>query len=438
MAFLLFFVGSIAFATANNMPSLIVGRILQGLGGGGLDVLGEVILADITTLKERPLYLGLFAVPLAGGGICGPIIGAAFSEYASWRWIGWLNLPLIAIGFGLSYFFLHQRPIDRSFKAKLRRLDWLGMLLFTIGSTALALPLSWAGAMYPWSSWRTIVPLVIGALILITFVISERKPEEPMLPYRIFQNATAAVTLIGATIHGLILYSMLLYAPLFFQAVRLETPFRSAISILPAGCSIVGFSVISAVLVEVVHAYRWLIILNWILATGGVGLWALWHSSSSPALLYGLQVLAGVGVGTLFTVLTIPMQASVKDVDDMGIAAGITVSFRLFGGLLGLAVGSSVFNNVLSSRIAALGPLPSQVKVLKDIREAIPFIPVLRSQHGQLAILPRILEAYRISFMAVFLALAGFGVIGFLTSLWAKELSLEKSELGRQRLEKPV
>ena len=420
------------------MPTLIVGRILQGLGGGGLDVLGEVILADITTLKERPLYLGLFSVPLAGGGICGPIIGAAFSEYASWRWIGWLNLPLIAIGFGLSFFFLHQRPIDRSFKAKLRRLDWLGMVLFTIGSTTLALPLSWAGAMYPWASWRTIVPLVIGTLILIAFAINERKPEEPMFPYRIFQNTTAAVTLVGATIHGLILYSMLLYAPLFFQAVRLETPFKSAISILPAGCSIVGFSVISAIFVEVVHAYRWLIIFNWILATGGVGLWALWYSSSSPALLYGLQVLAGVGVGTLFTVLTIPMQASVDDVDDMGIAAGITVSFRLFGGLLGLAVGSSVFNNVLASRIASLGHLPSEVEVLNDIREAIAFIPMLRSLRGQLPIMPSILDAYRTSFMAVFLALAGFGVIGFLTSLWTKELSLQKNELGRQRLEKSI
>ena len=137
-------------------------------------------------------------------------------------------------------------------------------------------------------------------------------------------------------------------------------------------------------------------------------------------------------------VLTIPMQASVKNVDNKGTAAGITVSFRLFGGLLGLAVGSSVLNNVLSGRIDSLGPLPSQVEVLTDIREAIAFMPVLRSQHGRLSILPRILEAYRTSFMAVFLALAGSGAIGLLTSLWTKELSLEKNELGRQSLEKSV
>lgn len=65
---------------AKNMPFLIVGRILQRLGGGGLDVLSEIILTDITSLKERPLYLGLYALPMAGGGVCGPMIGAPFSE----------------------------------------------------------------------------------------------------------------------------------------------------------------------------------------------------------------------------------------------------------------------------------------------------------------------------------------------------------------------
>lgn len=71
---------------------------MQGLGAGGLGVLGEVILVDMTMLKERPLYLGLFSLPMAGGGVCGPIIGAAFGEYVDWRWIGWMNLPIIAPG----------------------------------------------------------------------------------------------------------------------------------------------------------------------------------------------------------------------------------------------------------------------------------------------------------------------------------------------------
>jgi len=76
-----FFVGSVVFARANNIAVLIVGRLLQGLGGGGLDVLSEVILVDITSLKEHPKYLGFFALPMAGGVVFSPIIGALFSEY---------------------------------------------------------------------------------------------------------------------------------------------------------------------------------------------------------------------------------------------------------------------------------------------------------------------------------------------------------------------
>ena len=418
------------------MPVLIVSRILQGLGGGGLDVLGEVILADITTLQERPLYLGLFAIPMAGGGTCGPVIGAAFSQFVSWRWIGWVNLPLVIIGLMLAFFFLHQLPIDRSFQSKLRRLDWLGMTLFTIGSTTLALPLSWAGSMYPWSSWRTILLLIIGAATLVIFGIHERKPAEPIFPYRIFRSRTAAVTLVGAAIHGLLLYSILLYAPLFFQAVLLETPLQSAIHVLPAGVTIVGFSVISAVFVQVIRGYWWVIVTNWVLAACGVGLWALWHPSSSSALKYSLQVIAGVGIGTLFTVLTIPMQASVEHVNDMGLAAGILVSFRVFGGLLGLAICSTIFNSVFAQRIASLGPLPSEVDVLKDVREAIAFIPSLRTLDQQLPILPQVIETYRVALKAVFLTLAGFGAIGLFTSFLTKELTLEKHDLGRQRLDK--
>lgn len=435
VSFLLFVVGSVVFAIARNMIILIVGRIVQGLGAGGLDVLGEIIVADITNLKERPLYLGLFAIPMAGGGILGPILGAFFSEFAGWRWIGWVNLPIAAVGFLLSFFFLRLKPIDQSFHVKLQRLDWVGMFLFAVGSTAFALPLSWAGAMYPWSSWKTIVPLVAGSIVLVGFGLYESKPAEPVFPYRIFQNRTALVTLIGAFIHGMVLYSVLLYAPLFFQAVFLETPLKSAISLLPLSVSTVAFSILSAVAVEVTRQYRWGIIFSWILTACGVGLWALWrHHSFLPAK-SGFQIIAGMGIGTIFSILVIPMQASVQHVDDTGLAVGILVSFRLFGGLIGLAISSAVFNNVFEHRIASLGILPEPVATLKDAREAIGFIPALRSVDLQLEMMALILKAYRESMGAIFLTMAGLGAVGFLTSLFVKEITLDKEDLGRQRLE---
>lgn len=159
-------------------------------------------------------------------------------------------------------------------------------------------------------------------------------------------------------------------------------------------------------------------------------------SSSSKALLYGVQVVAAIGVGTLFTILTIPMTASLQNVNDMGIATGILVSFRLFGALVGLAICSPVSDNVFEQRIASIGTLPPSVEILKDVPEAIGFIPALRSTDLDPWILKQVVEASRVSMMAVFLTLAGIGAVGFFASLFTRELTIEREELGRQQFEK--
>jgi MFS family permease len=152
VSILLFGVGSVVFATANDMNIVVVGRLIKGLGAGGLDVIQTIILCDITTLKERPRYLGLMSLATATGGVTGPILGGAFAELVDWRWLGWINVLVVGITGVLAFFFLHLRPIDAESKTKLLRLDWIGFLLFTIAATAVVLPLSWAGALFAWSS----------------------------------------------------------------------------------------------------------------------------------------------------------------------------------------------------------------------------------------------------------------------------------------------
>ncbi|OCK77113.1 MFS general substrate transporter [Lepidopterella palustris CBS 459.81] len=433
-SFIIFITGSIVFAVANSMGILILGRVLQGLGGGGLDVLGEIILADITSLKERPLYLGLFSIPMAGGAICGPIVGAALAENASWRWIGWINLPLGVTGLLLFFFFLRLKPIEATLASKIACLDWTGMVLFLIGSTLFSLPLSWAGALYPWASYKTLVPFILGFLVLISLSFYEARPVKPLFPYRIFKSRTATFTLIGSFMHGAVLNGGLLYLLLSFQATFRDTPFRSAIEVLPICVFIVVFSIVGAVSVEVLRKYKLLTIAAWPCLAVGVGLFALWKPGVSDGIKYGPQVLAGVGLGVLFTICTFPMNAS-QQVDDAGIAIGIMVSFRMFGSTTGLAIGSTVFHSVFEQRIAKLGQLPGELAILHDVREAVGFIPFLREIDHSLPAYNAVIESYTVSFMAVFLALAGMGAVGFIFSFFIKELSLENDEIGRQGFE---
>ncbi|KAI1099759.1 MFS general substrate transporter [Jackrogersella minutella] len=434
-SFMFFIVGSIVFALSRSMAVLITGRVLQGLGSGGLDVLSEVILADITTLKERPLYLGMLGIPLGGGAILGPILGGVLSEYATWRWIGWINLPVSAFGLALVFFFLQLRAIDRSFRESLHRLDWVGMALFTVGCTLFASPVAWAGAMFPWSSWKTILPLCLGVVLLLAFSWYESKPAEPVFPYRIFKRRTASITLVVSVIHGIVTYSMILYVPLFFQAVYLNAPLQSAVSVLPLCCSTIGFSVISAVAVESVRKYRLIILASWVCTAVSVGLFTLWDRSASLAVKASFQVLAGIGTGTLFTIIPLPIQASVQHVDDMGLAAGILVSFRLFGGLIGLSTCSTLFNSRFTQETASLGPFSGPLAALSDVREAIGFIPLLRETDVTPEVLDAVIDAYKTSMFAVFWMLAGFSVAGFLVSFLIKEIPMETEELGVQQFE---
>ena len=434
-AFILFFVGSIVFAVGHSMAVVIVGRLLQGLGGGGLDVLNEVIICDITTLKERPFWLGLLALPMASGSILGPIMGAGFSEYVDWRWIGWINLPLVAISAGCALFFMRLKPIEGTLRSRLARLDWIGMALFTVGCTTFSLSLSWAGALYPWSSWRTILPLVVGLVLLIIFGIYEKRPAEAVIPYRFLTSRTSLATLIGGLMHGIVLYPLLLYLPLFFQSVFLETPLRSAVSILPLCCILIFFSFVIGIVVDHFRRYIWQLWFAWITTAVGTGLFALWDEHSSLAATASFQVLAAIGLGVQFVVPAVAIPASVAKPEDQGLSVGILVSFRLFGALIGLAVGSTAFSSVFGNRIASLGRLPEAIAILEDPAKAVGFIPYLRTIDLAPDVLDAVRHAYIHAFRAIWYALAAFSVVGFLSSLLVKELSIETEEVGRQHLE---
>ncbi|CAG8953640.1 hypothetical protein HYFRA_00010099, partial [Hymenoscyphus fraxineus] len=470
VSMLLFTIGSIMFALARSIGVVIAGRLVQGFGGyvrGGLDILQEIIIVDMTSLKERPKYLALMALPIALGSIMGPIIGALLCQFVTWRWLGWINLPFVGPAIPLAVLFMRLQPLEQDLKTKLRRVDWGGMFLFTIGTTCIALPVSWADALYPWSSWRTYVPLIVGIISFIIFGFYEAHPVQPMLPYRLFKSRTAVVSIIGGGIHGLLLFSILLYLPLFFQvrleslsspsslccqttttstlksnpqlkpktpqAVYLQTPLSSALSILPACVISVLSSVLAPLLVSHTRHYTLLLRTGWALLTLSTGLLYTITQTTSQAQKTTILLLLGIGLGIVFQTIPFPLQASVSDADDSGRLVGLLVITRFLGGLLGLAIGSVVFNSGFARQIAIFGELPVEVGGLSDSSQAIGFIPMLRTVGVDAEVMRRLLEAYRIPFRSLWVVLAAISGVGFVMSLFTEELDLEREELGRQR-----
>ncbi|RMZ82889.1 hypothetical protein DV737_g1952, partial [Chaetothyriales sp. CBS 132003] len=432
-----FFVGSIVFAMAKNMNTVIAGRVLQGLGGGGIDLMSSIILADMTTLEERSKYLGLMAIPSAVGNVMGPFVGALFSTYASWRWIGWINLPLLGVGTVLLLFFLKLRavPLGATLVNNLNRLDWIGMPLVVAGITAFCVPVSWAGSLFPWASWQTLLPLLLGVAMLVVFAWYESKPAAPIIPHRLFQTKTGNMALVGGFIHGMVLISLLQYLPLFYQAVELKTAIKSAVFLLPTVIVSVVVAAVSMRMIPLFGGYVWLLRLSWVITALGTGLLALFTVESSSSMLYGLPILWGQGI-SLLRLTMLPVQASVKHVDDEGLATANFITIRMFGALVGLAICSPIFNTVFSSAISgAAVALTGPLAPLRDASNAVNFIGELRTLDVPASTLDRVLQVYLESFKAMFYTMTGLSGLGLVSSVFLDELELKRKDRGSQRFE---
>jgi MFS family permease len=125
------------------MPTLLVGRSIQGSGGGGIVALTLVVISDMVTLRERGKWISLNSAMWALGSVIGPVIGGAFAEKASWRWIFWFNIPFCVIG-GIGIpICLKLQPKDGSILARLRQFDWIGSILFIASTSSFLIPITW-------------------------------------------------------------------------------------------------------------------------------------------------------------------------------------------------------------------------------------------------------------------------------------------------------
>jgi MFS family permease len=159
LALILFTIGTIVAAVSTNFTLMLIGRSLQGSGGGGIIVISEILVTDLVPLRHRGKWFGFLSSMWAIGSVSGPMIGGAFAMNNNWRWIFWINLPFIAISAVLGFIFVVLQFPPGSFASKLRSFDWVGSFLFIASMTGVLIPLTWGGVSFPWDSWHTLVSL---------------------------------------------------------------------------------------------------------------------------------------------------------------------------------------------------------------------------------------------------------------------------------------
>ena len=375
-------------------------------------------------ISERGAYLGFNALSWALGTVIAPIIGAAFTQSsASWRWCFWINLPLCAIAFILIFIFLNLQQDISSVRSKLGRIDYLGAAVFTASAVSLLMSLSWGGSLYAWSSWHTLVPLLLGIAGLGLFVLIEYKfAKEPMIPLPIFNTRTASAGFLGTFLHGAFVWCLIYYWSIYFQGAKMHSVLISGVDALPLTLTVAPFAAITGILNAVTQRYLIFVWIGWAVTVTGTGLFTLLDQYSDTANRIGLLLLGGIGSGIIFPAIVFACQVPQKD-EYVGIATSAMTFFRSFGMIFGVgAIGGSVFENSWNTYIEGdLSQLPADLQV--DGTQALSIIPILPTLSVPLQDLLR--ACFADSVRVIWYVMIGLTGLGFVITIFMKDLPLD-------------
>ncbi|KFA73873.1 hypothetical protein S40288_00917 [Stachybotrys chartarum IBT 40288] len=353
VSIVIFAIGSAIAGPAPSLGVLVAGRAIQGIGCAGINTMVEMVVCDLVPLRERGKFMGLIFAIYALSTTTGPLIGGAFASEASWRWIFYLNLPLSGLTLGMVLLSLSALPKGANMSmSALKRVDWIGNALLVAAITSILIALTWGGGEEPWSSWRTIVPLVLGFVGLPLFLLYETRVPEPTTPFRLFSNRTSFVGNWSAFTHNMLVFWILFVLPIYFQAVLGASAFTSGVNILPTAAVCMPITIVGGGILTKLGRYRPLLMAGFALFPIAFGLFSMLDERSSTAFWAGIQIIGAVAIGVI-TPVTLPTILTPLPESDVAVATATWAFMRGFGTIWGAAIPLAVFNSRAGSLVAS-------------------------------------------------------------------------------------
>jgi EmrB/QacA subfamily drug resistance transporter len=337
---------------SQNFAELVIWRGIQGLGGGGLMILSQAIIADIVSAKDRGKYMGPMGALFGISSVIGPLLGGAFTDHASWRLVFWVNIPIGLAAFATAWFTL-RLPTHRSG----RKIDVAGIVLLVLATSGLVLATSWqsiSGSLgYDWTDPR-LLALVIGTVVAaVIFVFVEQRASEPLLPLHLFRNPTFAIATSVGLIIGMGMFAALAFLPTFLQMSTGVGVTQSGFLMLPMMVGVMATAIGSGLIIARTGRYRMYPIAGMGLATLGL-IWLTRLTGGMSMVLFGAMIFVlGLGLGLVMQTIVLAVQNSV-DPHEIGTATSANNFFREIGAAVGVALFSTIFTSRLTQRLTTV------------------------------------------------------------------------------------
>ncbi len=339
----IFLLGSVLSGFSGSMWQLIVFRAIQGLGAGALVPLGMTIIGDIFTLKERAKMQAYFSGVWGFSSVIGPIVGGFITDQLNWRWVFFINLPIglaaaLIMGVALKEPKYHKNPT----------IDYAGAALLMASITLLMLALVEGGTtIETLFAPENLLFLGGAAILILLFVIVERRAKDPIIPFHLFANRTVSVAVGAGFLAGVAMFGAISFVPLFAQGALGASATEAGSLLTPLMLAWVSMSIAGGRLLPR-FGYRTISIVGFFVLTLGFVLLSMFERGTGRFFLYADLALIGAGLGLTMLTLLIAVQQAVEKTE-----LGVATSLNQFSRSIGGAVGVAIMGAVLSAGLAA-------------------------------------------------------------------------------------
>ena len=395
-----------------------MGRALAGLGGGGLNTISTIVASDLIPARKRGLWQGIGSLFWGLGNGLGGVFGGFFNDIWDWRLAFLVQLPLTVASVVMICIHL-DNPKVLAGNSLIKRVDFLGSSLLVTTLVIFLTGLNSGGNLVPWTHPLVLSALPISAILLGAFIaVEEKVAREPVVPIRLILNRTVACACLTNWFSLMIAYALYFYIVIFFR-IR-------GLSATTAGASLIPFSITTAVgslgagvITSRTGKYWWLnmaFLLLMVLATVLTATSSLSTPVWTSMISFGV---VGIAMGGMVTVTLLALTNAVT-YDEQSLAISLSYAFRSTGSVIGVAIASAVFQNVLKGRLwSMLGHKENAAELIGMIRDSLDAIQLLPPPDRLVA-----REGYMIALQAVFLTLIGLAVLGLMSGLFIREIKL--------------